>query len=133
MLESQESGQAMAPWTEAREPVSIETIDEIVARAGLGRLDLIKLDVEGSEVDALRGARRTISRLRPIILLEAEEERLASQGQTKGDLLEVLDEFGYDLWVFDAQSAQLRPAVATDEPEGNAIAAARGWAPPVLA
>jgi hypothetical protein len=28
--------------------------------------------------------------------LEAEEERLASQGRTKSELLQVLDEFGYD-------------------------------------
>jgi hypothetical protein len=112
--------------------VSVETVDQIVAGAGLTRLDVIKLDIEGSEVDALYGARQTISRLRPIILLEAEEERLASQGRTKHDLLRVLDELGYELWVFDTGTAQLRRANTPDEPAGNAVAAPLGWAPPAL-
>jgi len=37
---------------------------------GLARLDLIKIDVEGMEVEVLDGARQTIARCRPIILVE---------------------------------------------------------------
>jgi FkbM family methyltransferase len=37
---------------------------------GLSRVDLIKLDVEGMELEALEGGRQTIERCRPIMLIE---------------------------------------------------------------
>jgi FkbM family methyltransferase len=45
--------------------VEVRAIDEIVAEQGLKRVDLIKLDVESAEQQALDGARRTLSRFRP--------------------------------------------------------------------
>jgi FkbM family methyltransferase len=131
-IEAGDSGQAMADWIESEETVALETIDALVDRCELQRLDLVKLDIEGSEVDALDGARATIERFQPTILLEAEEARLASQGRTKADLMSVLEEFRYELWAFDGGSAQLRRAQLPNEPEGNAIAAPRGWRPPLL-
>jgi hypothetical protein len=56
------------------------TIDAIVARSELTRVEPIKLDVEGSEVDALDSAKQSISDFRPTIPLEAEDARLASPG-----------------------------------------------------
>lgn len=41
------------------------TIDDLVEQEGLTRLDLVKLDIEGAEPHALRGARRTLRELRP--------------------------------------------------------------------
>jgi FkbM family methyltransferase len=131
-IERQSSDQPAAAWTESHEAVPVETIDAIVDRCRLQRLDVVKLDVEGSEVDAMDGAHAAIARFQPKILLEAEEARLASQGRTKEDLLRVLTAIGYELWVFDADSAQLRRAELPAEPEGNAIAAPRDWRPPIL-
>lgn len=116
--------------TTGHETVRVETIDGLVEGLELDRLDFVKLDVEGSEVDALEGARAVLARFRPIVLLEAEDERLASQRRTKQDLLDIVEEVGYELWVFDRQTAQLRPPLLPDEPEGNAVAAPSGWSPP---
>lgn len=41
------------------------TLDEIVKAFGLSRLDFVKMDVEGAEVRALRGAADAIRKLRP--------------------------------------------------------------------
>lgn len=41
------------------------TIDDYVQENGLERVDFIKMDIEGSEPRALRGARNTIRRFRP--------------------------------------------------------------------
>ena len=116
--------------TQTHETVRVTTVDALVDERGLARVDVVKLDVEGSEVDALLGATRTIERFRPLVQLEAETERLASQGRTKGDLRRVLEGLDYEIFVFDAHSGTLRSAAAPDEPEGNAIAAPRGWRPP---
>ncbi|MEE3504587.1 FkbM family methyltransferase [Acidiphilium acidophilum] len=46
--------------------IKIKTLDSFYIK----KLDLIKLDVEGMELDALHGAENTISRCRPVIIAE---------------------------------------------------------------
>ncbi len=43
----------------------LTTIDNLVATLGLSRVDFIKMDIEGSEKQALQGARETIKKFRP--------------------------------------------------------------------
>ncbi|HEX4328577.1 MAG TPA: FkbM family methyltransferase [Burkholderiales bacterium] len=45
--------------------VTVTTIDEMAARRLLPRIDFIKMDIEGAEGAALRGATRSIKRWRP--------------------------------------------------------------------
>ena len=52
--------------------VPVVSIDELWPSLGLDRLDFIKMDIEGSEVRALRGARETISRFRPQLCIATE-------------------------------------------------------------
>jgi FkbM family methyltransferase len=47
------------------------SIDEIVAERGLDRVDFIKLDIEGAEVNALEGAANTLRRHRPRLAIAA--------------------------------------------------------------
>ncbi|MBR3747062.1 MAG: FkbM family methyltransferase [Selenomonadaceae bacterium] len=49
----------------------IITLDSYVREKNIPRVDLIKLDVEGAELDVLKGAAVTISRFKPILLLSA--------------------------------------------------------------
>ena len=53
------------------------TIDETVAKLGLSRVDFIKMDIEGAELDALRGGESSIRKHRPklaISLYHSPEE-----------------------------------------------------------
>ena len=45
------------------------TIDETVEHLGLDRVDFVKMDIEGSERHALKGAHRTLSRFGPRMVL----------------------------------------------------------------
>jgi FkbM family methyltransferase len=47
-----------------------EPIDSIVSRNQLSRVDWIKIDVEGAEVEVLEGATRTIDGMKPTIIVE---------------------------------------------------------------
>lgn len=55
--------------------ITVETapLDSI----GLENVDFLKIDVEGAELEVLRGGRDTIARDQPIVLIEAEERHRA--------------------------------------------------------
>lgn len=61
------------------ESVETITLDDYVARRSLDRVDVIKMDIEGAERLALRGAARTIARFKPrlaISLYHLEDDLL---------------------------------------------------------
>jgi FkbM family methyltransferase len=67
------------------------TIDSFVAENRIERLDLVKIDVEGFELDVLAGARRTIAGLRPGVFLEFNSFTLIAFGnENPRHVLEVL-------------------------------------------
>lgn len=53
------------PAAGSAQQVSTLSIDDLVARQGLPRVDLLKLDIEGAEFETLHGAQHTIRRFRP--------------------------------------------------------------------
>jgi len=77
------------------EAVGVATLDEAVAALGLDRLDFIKADIEGYELRMVRGAKTTLARLKPALLLEIDEPRLARAGDTVADLWSELLSLGY--------------------------------------
>ena len=52
--------------------VTLTTIDKIVAELKLPRVDFIKMDIEGAEKPAIKGAENTIKRFRPRMSLSTE-------------------------------------------------------------
>lgn len=118
--------------TEHHERVQLTTLDRLVSELELKRVDAVKLDVEGSEVQVMRGGAETIARFRPVIQLEVEEHALALQGNTRAELVDTIDSLGYEVFVFDARTAALRPPVDESELRSNVIAAPRGWRPPIV-
>jgi FkbM family methyltransferase len=71
------------------------TVDEIVA----GRhISLLKLDIEGSEFDALDGAKETIEKSRPLMSLEVNGFCLMQRGLNCNDLLKKVVSLGYTIF-----------------------------------
>lgn len=50
--------------------VPVRTIDEAIQSFGIDRLDFIKIDVEGFELDVLEGATESLRRYKPRVVLE---------------------------------------------------------------
>jgi len=74
---------------------SVDTLDRLMTREGLGRLDLIKLDVDGFEARVLEGGFETLGRCQPVIVMELAPYVHAEAGGSFADLVSLLREAGY--------------------------------------
>lgn len=75
---------------DVNERVPLRTIDSL----GLERLDFIKADIEGYELEMLHGARHTIERHRPVIFLEFLAQY--GPGDISQEVCRQLGALGYD-------------------------------------
>lgn len=73
-------------------------LDEVLEAEGVRRLDVLKLDVEGGEVLALRGAARSLRAHRPKLILEVVPILLERAGSSVDELLELLAPHDYELY-----------------------------------
>ena len=80
--------------------VPTATLDDVVQRARLERLDLIKIDVEGAELRVLHGAADALRRWRPVVICEIEDRHTRKYGHGADDVLRALTDLGYRALVF---------------------------------
>lgn len=66
------------------------TIDDFVNSNNIQRIDIIKMDIEGNELNALKGAKKSILRFRPIILCEINPEMNVKAGYTAEELFDFI-------------------------------------------
>lgn len=98
--------QVDAPTVAVR--VEVQRADDVVKALGIRRVDFIKLDVEGAELSFLRGACRTISASRPVILAEVQDLRTRPWGYTAREIIEFLEWADYG-WFVLTPNSNLQP------------------------
>lgn len=77
------------------QPVDLTTLDAFASAAGLTRLDLIKADIEGWEMRALKGGRHTLARFHPALYLEIDSALMSRAGDSPEALFDWLGNLGY--------------------------------------
>lgn len=99
---------------EKDEPLTVETrrLDDI-SFATDARFALIKIDVEGGEMDVLRGGRCLLGRDRPVVIFEAGIGASDSYGTTPDDLYDYFSSLGYRLSLM-ADFLAGRPSLTAD-------------------
>jgi FkbM family methyltransferase len=79
--------------------VRLETLDHLNAAGLFSRADVIKVDIEGAEVMALRGAKNLIATNRPQLFIEVHSRLLARE------CADFLYEYGYSIEVVETQKS----------------------------
>lgn len=64
-----------------------------------GRIDAIKIDVEGFEMEVLKGCEAVINTHRPILLIELDDDNLRENNSSAEELLAFLHGIGYEVRV----------------------------------
>ncbi len=82
--------------TEAR--VGMVTLDRFARDTGV-RPDLVKIDVEGFELEVLRGAVSLLRDIQPLLLIEIQRQ--------KGSVLELLESYGYAMFSPEGRPVRL--------------------------
>lgn len=101
-------------------PVDVVTLDSILAQKPPKSVDVIKIDIEGAELRALRGAHATIEKFKPLLLIEIVESALQDAGTTSMEVGALLQKHGYVL--FDVITGSPRPIDLSGSHGSNVVA-----------
>jgi len=92
----------------AKITVKAISLDQYVAERRIQRVDMMKLDVEGGELEVLRGATEMFNRFRPILICEVLDETTVVWGYKAREIISLLGDAGY-LWFESAADGTLIP------------------------
>jgi FkbM family methyltransferase len=91
------------------ESVTLDSMEDM-----LGRVRLLFVDAEGSEVNVIRGADSVLSRSKPDIVIEANPKSLEELGFTAAELREELVGHGYE--IAKLERVRVSPVTETEFP-----------------
>lgn len=72
------------------------TLDDYIRRARLNRVDLLKIDVEGGELEVIEGAAQLLTQLRPLVLMELLWTQNSGHLTRQRRVIALLQDAGYD-------------------------------------
>ena len=111
------SGLALRPDLEVAAPeeltVAVKTLDELLP-AGRSPA-VLKIDVEGGELNVLKGAERLLAEAHPTIVFEWGAEAAGAYGATSDDMWELLTQHGYRLFNMDGDGPFSKQRFAENE------------------
>jgi FkbM family methyltransferase len=75
--------------------VEVVRLDDFIPVRNLEHIDVIKIDVEGYELNVLKGAASVLQRHHPVLFIELDDDNLRDQSYSAKDLVVFLNNNGY--------------------------------------
>jgi FkbM family methyltransferase len=110
-------------FTDRAEETATDSLDNMLQKLSVDKLDVLKMDVQGAEELILLGASRILRNSRPLIIFEIFPEGANALGLSGYGAWKLLENLGYEFFAFD-QSGALRKA--NWPPEGGNVVAIYG-------
>jgi FkbM family methyltransferase len=82
-------------------PINGYAIDNLLAARRLVDVSLIKIDVQGAEFRALKGAEKTLRSVQPNLFIEIDDVALAEAGSSADEVSDYLSALDYQLFAYD--------------------------------
>ncbi|MHA2939797.1 FkbM family methyltransferase [Vibrio sp. RC27] len=93
------------------ESVDSTTLDLFITEVGC-TVDFLKIDVEGFELNVLKGMPSTLKNQKPILFIEHNSSTLKSNGDSITDIVDYMKSFEYE--AFDISSGTIMPYLGGD-------------------
>lgn len=88
--------------------VPCTTLDSYVAARAISQVDIVKIDIEGAELEAVKGAHQLLLRERsPIVICEFCDLTTSTLGYSTKKLRSAFEEMGFSLYRYDLQTRKL--------------------------
>lgn len=99
------------------------TLDNLLQNENLSHLTLAKMDIEGAEILALKGATSLLQQQRPHVWI-LELLNGVNHGYRKQDIVKLLQDYGYSLYHYNADTNQLQSITLEYQRSNNVFAIA---------
>jgi FkbM family methyltransferase len=107
----------------SRTRVAVARLDDWLAEHTISNVEFIKLDVEGAELDVLRGSETLLSRApRPVILAEVQDIRTKPWGYRAKEIIEYLLRRGFRWFSITAAGSLQKLDITQESFDGNFVA-----------
>lgn len=90
------------------EDIECVRLDDYLESYNISKVNIIKIDVEGAELDVLIGARQTIYRNRPHVLMEVNSDHLHRAGRNFYEVIDFWNSANYKIYKI-GHGAELTP------------------------
>jgi FkbM family methyltransferase len=97
-----------------KQEIKIISPDNWFIRSGLEIISIIKIDVEGSELAALKGMKNIIAEFHPLIVTEINPQTLSLFGLKKEDIFRFIYGFRYEIYCIE-KGGGIRKYVKSEE------------------
>lgn len=75
--------------------VPLKVFDAEIDGFGVERIDFVKIDIEGSELSALKGAKKSIQKFKPLVMVEINQKTYGMAGYSIEDMFNFFAELSY--------------------------------------
>jgi FkbM family methyltransferase len=97
------------------------TLDDFVKKQRIKALDLIKCDVEGSELYVFQGATESLKKFTPVIFTEMLRKWAAKFNYHPNEIISLLKDIGYECYCIRNNKLKRIPVITEDTRETNFI------------
>ena len=98
--------------------VEVDALDHLVASGDVAPPDLVKIDVEGYELDVLKGMRAVLRDHRPALFVEIHDVGAETREEHAREVVRVLIDHGYDVRIVESGES-VAPATASRAIRGH--------------